>query len=129
MKFRNGHSPNRRQQAEAAGRSAERLACLFLRLKLFSIQALRWRCKTGEIDIIAKRGNLLVFVEVKRRKSLEEGISAVTPKAEQRIIRAAEIYLAQPSIHHEVEKLDIRFDVIAVSGVTLNHHRDAFRPH
>src|SRR5690606_20781701 len=56
-----------RRRAERAGRRAETLAALFLRLKLYRIVAMRYKTPVGEIDIVARRGRMLVLVEVKQR--------------------------------------------------------------
>lgn len=70
----------------------------------------------GEIDIIVKKGKLLVFVEVKKRQSLENAAYAISERQKQRIIRGAEAYLKK---HPQYDDYDIRFDAILV---TLPHH-------
>ena len=65
----------------------------------------------GEIDLIVRKKNLLVFVEVKKRQSLEKAVYAVSEKQKQRIIRGAEVFLKR---HTQYDSFDIRFDAILV---------------
>lgn len=97
---------------------AEFVARLYLRLHGFRI--VRSRYVTGrnthraEIDIIAKRGNLLVFIEVKNRPSLRTAIDAISSPQACRLRAAANTYLIQ----HQWSG-DARFDVIAVCGLRI----------
>jgi putative endonuclease len=72
-------SPKRRA-AFRTGVSAELCAAAYLIAKRYRILARRFRTPFGEIDLVARRGNLVVFVEVKARASLEEAAYAVTPR-------------------------------------------------
>ncbi len=116
---------NKRRKAHNFGIKAEKIACLYLRCKLYHILAERYRNGGGEIDIIATRGKLLVAVEVKARKNIEDCAESVTPWKQQKIARALEGFmagLAQNRIH------DIRFDVIWVMpGRLPTHIKDAWR--
>src|SRR5579862_3653722 len=76
------------------GLSAESRAAMLLIAKAYRILARRWRTPFGEVDIVARRRHTLVFVEVKARATLDEAVEAVTAKSQQRIIRAAELWLA-----------------------------------
>ena len=80
----------RQQVAFRTGISAESRAAVFLIAKGFRIVARRWKCPLGEIDIIARRRALLVFVEVKARPNLEEAAWSVTEHQRARIVGAAE---------------------------------------
>jgi putative endonuclease len=73
---------------------AERAAIILLRLKFYSILARRYRIRGGEIDIIARRGDTIAFVEVKARPSLDEARNALTPVKRRRLSRAARVWLA-----------------------------------
>jgi len=84
-----------RQIAFRTGISAESRAAAFLVAKGFRILARRWRCPLGEIDIVARRRRLLVFVEVKARESLDDAAWSVTERQRVRIAGAAEVWLAQ----------------------------------
>lgn len=108
-----------RQAAFRFGLSAESRAALLLVAKGFRIVARRWRSPVGEVDIVARRRRLLVFVEVKARERLEDAAWAVTPYQRRRIIRAAEAWLAA---HPEDAARDVRFDAILVAPRTLPQH-------
>lgn len=117
-------APDRRRKAERDGRRAEQLAAFLLMLKGFSILARRYRTPAGEIDLIAKRGRLLVFAEVKARKTEDGAVEAVIAPARRRIERAARLYLARKG--HLAECV-MRYDILAVSGFRVRHKPDAWR--
>src|SRR5262245_66396588 len=83
-----------RQVAFRTGISAESRAAMLLIAKGFRILARRWKSPVGEIDIIARRRNLLIFVEVKARDTLDDAAWSVTERQQARIIAAAELWLA-----------------------------------
>src|SRR5438067_10669963 len=101
-----------RIEAFRRGLSAESRAALLLVAKAYRILARRWKTPFGEIDIVARRRNVLVFVEVKARNSLDAAVEAVTDRTKQRILGAAELWLAR---HPEPANGEIRFDVIVVT--------------
>ena len=114
-----------RRRAESLGLSAETRAAWLLRLKLHAVLAHRFRCAVGEIDLVARRGRTLVFVEVKARATLAAAIEAVTPRTRARILAAADVFVAR---HPALADLDRRFDIVAVlPGRWPRHLRDAFR--
>ena len=114
----------RRRKAEISGRRAEAIAAWYLRLKRYRILARRYRTPVGEIDLIARRGRTIAFVEVKLRPSEAEAIEAVRPSAARRIVRAADYWLAA---HPAATGLDLRFDLmVAVPGRFPRHVRAAF---
>lgn len=80
----------RRAQAEKRGRQAERICGWWLRLKGWSILARRVRTPAGEIDIIARRGSIVAFVEVKARADVEALNSAIDERRLARVAAAAE---------------------------------------
>jgi len=80
--------------------------------KGYRIAARRWRSPVGEIDIVARRGRLLIFVEVKARDRLDDAAEAVTDRQRRRIAAAAEVWLAS---HPDDAQCDMRFDAILVS--------------
>ncbi|WP_300394722.1 YraN family protein [Henriciella sp.] len=116
----------RRIAAEAHGRRAEKLAALWLRLKGYRILAQRVRLPVGEIDLIARRGKLVAFVEVKARTTRLAGETAVPDAAWTRISRAAESWMAsKPAL----SGLDWRFDLVIILPRQLPIHlRDTWRP-
>ncbi|MCS6986939.1 MAG: YraN family protein [Sphingomonadaceae bacterium] len=79
-----------RRAAERRGRWAERLACLWLWLRGYRILGTRLRRPPIEIDILARQGDTLVVVEVKRRPTLEAAMAALTPQAYRRLLAAAD---------------------------------------
>ncbi len=111
-----------RALAFGRGLSAEGRAAALLFAKGFRIVARRWRSGVGEIDIVARRRNLLVFVEVKARRDLDSAAEAVTARQQQRIIAAAQAWLAA---HPEDGACDIRFDAVLVAPRSLPRHLPA----
>ncbi|QNM82743.1 YraN family protein [Sphingomonas sabuli] len=79
-----------RQQAERRGRTAETIACWYLRLKGWRILARRARAPGGEVDIVARRGRIVAFVEVKARNSAEAAGFALDRHRLRRVAIAAE---------------------------------------
>ena len=101
----------RRQQALKRGGAGEWRAALALMLKGWRVVARRYRTPLGEIDIVARRGDLVAIVEAKARPTVEDAMDAVGYQAQKRIERAADLWLAtQP----DYARLSLRFDLIAV---------------
>ena len=114
-----------RKKAERRGRWAETLAAFSLMLKGYTILARRVRNNAGEIDLIAKRKNLIAFIEVKARKSHTLALDAVTPTAQRRITRAAEVWMSKRA---NLAACDWRYDIITVTPRHWpSHVRDAWR--
>lgn len=111
--------------AERRGRQAEMLAAMLLRAKGYRILEQRFRCAAGEIDIIAQRRHMFVFVEVKARKTNSEALESITRQQQKRIENAADIWLQTAPLND----FDVRFDVITVVPFQLPAHMvDAWRP-
>jgi putative endonuclease len=108
-----------RVAAFRAGLSAESRAAAYLLAKGYWILARRFRTPHGEIDIVAKRRNLIAFVEVKARASLDEAAFAVTPRQQARIINAAQAWLMA---HPEHAEFELRFDVVLIAPRHLPRH-------
>lgn len=119
-----GGESDRRRKAERGGRRAELLASLMLTLKGFEILERRYRTPAGEIDLIARRGRLLVFAEVKARATADAGVEAVTGPARRRIERAARLFLARRT---RLADCMMRYDILTVSGFKVRHKPDAWR--
>ncbi len=101
------------------GLSAESRAAMLLMVKGYRIAARRWKTPFGEIDIVARRRNALVFVEVKARDHADDAAVAVTERGKRRIVSAAELWLA----HHQSDaQRFIRFDVILVMPGRIPRH-------
>lgn len=101
------------------GISAESKASAFLLMKGYRILARRFRSPMGEIDIVARRRGVLVFIEVKTRASYDEAVEAVTAHQRRRIVGAAEFWLAS---HPKEGQGDIRFDVVIVTPGKIPQH-------
>jgi putative endonuclease len=100
-----------RVAADAAGRRGERIAGWWLRLKGWQIVARRVKTKAGEVDLIAKRGGLVAFVEVKTRASAAELDLAIDERRLRRVAAAAELLAPTYAAGGE----DVRIDVILVT--------------
>src|SRR5688500_2248129 len=95
------------------GKSGESLAASELTARGYAIIARRYRTRYGEIDIIARDDETMVFVEVRRRGAHDCGTAAesVTPAKQRRVVRMAVDYLARNDLY---DKCAVRFDVIAI---------------
>jgi putative endonuclease len=101
------------------GKTGEDLACAELQRRGYAIVARRYRCRGGELDIIARRAGTLVFVEVKAREGREFGAAAeaVTPVKQRRMAHLARDYV----MRHHLAECSCRFDVVSI-------HFDMGRP-
>ena len=99
--------------------SAESRAAAFLIAKGYRILGRRFRTPHGEIDIVARRRNLIAFIEVKARARLDDAAYAVTPRQQARIIDAAQAWLMA---HPEHAEFDLRFDAILIAPRRLPRH-------
>jgi putative endonuclease len=108
-----------RVAAFQTGISAESRAAAFLIAKGYRILARRFRTPYGEIDIVARRRNLLAFIEVKARDRLDDAAYAVTPRQQSRIIAAAQGWLMA---HPEHADFDLRFDAMLIAPKSLPRH-------
>lgn len=102
---------DRRRKALRLGHRGEWLAAMALRIKGYRILARRYRTRLGEIDLIARRGDLVVMVEVKARPTLIAAMEAVTVTAERRIEAAGDLWLARQPGHG---RLSVRYDLVAI---------------
>ncbi len=108
-----------RVAAFRTGLSAESRAAAYLIAKGYRILAKRFRTPYGEIDLVARRRNLIAFVEVKARASLDDAAWAVTPRQQQRIINAAQAWL---TAHPEHAEFEMRFDAMLIAPKSLPRH-------
>jgi putative endonuclease len=104
------------------GLSAESRCAAWLIAKGYRIIARRFRSRVGEIDIIARRRGVIVFIEVKARATLDEAAYAVTPYQQQRIIAAASAWLAANPKYGNAE---LRFDAMLIAPGHLPRHLTA----
>ena len=109
-----------RRRAFRRGHFAETAASWLLRCKGYRIVARRVRTPLGEIDIIARRGRTIAFVEVKERPTSEVALEAVSSRQARRLVGAARFWLAQRS--GAAAEGDWRFDIVVVTPYLLPRH-------
>ena len=114
---------------KSLGFKGECAAAKYLENKGLKILDRNWKCKLGEIDIVAKNDDVIVFVEVKTRSNLELGLpeDAVGPKKRRKYESLAAIYLQD----HDYVDIAVRFDVIGIlvlgpERAFIRHHINAF---
>ncbi len=110
-----------RLAAYRSGLRAEWIAAWYLRLRGYRILKSRYKTPAGEIDLIARKGACLVFVEVKFRPGQDQALEAVSQHSRRRIERAALLFLAEQNMPMAAE---MRFDVIAVTSLFSIRHLD-----
>jgi len=116
----------RRRAAWRRGHAGEMLAALALTAKGWRVVARRHRTPLGEIDLIARRGRVVLIVEVKVRPSVGEAADAVSAAAWRRIAAAADLWLSRQK---DGPALSLRFDLMAVRPWRWpTHLADAWRP-
>lgn len=108
----------------ALGRTGEDLAAAWYEARGYAVVARNWRSAGGEIDLVARRGRLVVIVEVKARSSDRFGIpaEAVVRTKQLRLRRLAAAWLRE----NKVRGVGIRFDVVSVLAGTVEVLEDAF---
>ena len=108
------------------GDSAESRAAAYLARHGYDLVERNYRCKAGELDIIARDGGVLAFVEVRSRASARFGhaVTAISPAKQRQVARIAAHYLA----FRRPTAARYRFDVVAITGAELLLIRDAWRP-
>lgn len=114
-----------KQNKRQTGTAYEDTAVLFLKKKGYQILSRNYYCKYGEIDIIARDGNYLVFIEVKYRKNGNAGSpeAAVSYQKRKHLWQASKMYLV-----NEIGNMEIpcRFDVVAILGKQIHLIQNAF---
>ncbi|PWW00102.1 putative endonuclease [Hoeflea marina] len=119
-----GQFDPRRRKAERRGHRAETLAALALIVKGYRIVARRYKTPLGEIDLIARRGDLVAFVEVKARSDWQAGFDAVSHATQRRIIAAGDLWLGR---QRDAARLSLRNDIVVVRPWRWPlHYPDAF---
>jgi len=118
-----------RLRGPRSGVPGESLACRHLEGKGFVILARNYRCRSGEVDVIARHGAATVFVEVKERHGASHGAGcdSVTFGKRRRIVRAARLYAAS----HGLDETPLRFDVVSIDWTAagrpvVRHDEGAF---
>jgi putative endonuclease len=116
----NADPPNpERVAAFGLGLSAESRAAAYLVAKGYRIAARRFRSPVGEVDIVARRGRVLVFVEVKARATLDAAAESLQTRQQRRIAAAAAAWLSLNP--HDIDK-DVRFDAVLVAPGKIPRH-------
>jgi len=110
---------------KSLGRQGEEMACGFLQARGYRILQRNWRCRAGEIDIVARDGKYLCFVEVKTRYSVRYGMAeeAVDFRKRKQLSKLACLYLSD----HGLKEIPVRFDVVAICGTQMRLIRNAFQ--
>jgi putative endonuclease len=108
-----------RVAAFRTGVSAEARAAAWLMAKGYRILEKRFRTPHGEIDLVARKRDLVAFIEVKARASLDDAAYAVTPRQQARIIAAAQAWLMA---HPEHAEFELRFDAVLIAPRRLPRH-------
>lgn len=108
------------------GLRAEYWSIIYLWCKGYRLLARRYKTRLGEVDLVMRRGGMLVFIEVKARPDMASGIDAIMPKSRERIQRAAMLFCqAYPKYQNHA----MRFDALVVRPRRLPYHiTDAWRP-
>ncbi len=110
------------QRAYRSGQRAEAWCAWWLRLRGYRILARRHRSRYGEIDIIARRGKMVAFIEVKARPDRQSALAVVVAAQRQRIQRAASAFLAnRPDLSEQYRA--IRRDRRGTMALAIPHHR------
>jgi putative endonuclease len=100
---------NNKKRSYDFGLISEFIIKLYLTLKFYKILHSRYRSRFGEIDIIAKRGSTILFIEVKGRKKLPLNLEVVTQRQIERIKKTALFFIAKNPIY---QQCNLRFDLI-----------------
>ena len=108
-----------RTKAERRGHFAETIALIYLRLKGYRLLAMRYKTPQGEVDLIMRRRDVTAFIEVKARRSRDEGVTAVTNTQSRRIAAAARLWMARDKISN---RNFCRFDIVVVNAYLWPHH-------
>jgi putative endonuclease len=115
---------DKRRKAERDGRRAEWIATWWLRCKGFRLLAKRLRTPHGEIDLVMRRGGLLIFIEVKARRSFAEAEEALHPRGLARMRAAAQMVMPRfdTIIHFKKSALNHRFDAVLIAPGRFPRH-------
>jgi len=113
----------------AVGKTGEEIAIRYLLQQGYQVLERNYRCRFGEIDLIARDGSTLAFIEVKTRRSQKFGpaAAAVTLEKQRYLVKASQVYLTRKRKAHEL----CRFDVVTIELDALISHieliKDAFQ--
>jgi len=114
---------NKRKKSYYFGVFSEFFVCAYLCLRFYTILNLRYKTPSGEIDIVAKKGNHIIFVEVKARKASANIADVLSYHQKQRIKRAADIFISR---NPRFVTCNASFELFAVWPFGVKRIRDAF---
>lgn len=112
-----------RRKAYQKGRIAERFAELFLRCKGYQCLVRRYQTPFGEIDLIMRKGQTLIGVEVKARATPDAALESLSRAQQRRIAKALELFQAR---HPAFTQDTLRFDFVLLAGMRLSHLKSAW---
>lgn len=123
-KVNSQHIDNAKQNKRATGSKYEQIAARFLKLQGYVLIEMNYRVRDAEIDIVARDGNVLCFVEVKYRRNLNYGYPAEAVDWHKRlkIAEAARCYTVDKHLYNT----DFRFDIVEIAGDKIRILKDAF---
>lgn len=106
------------------GDRGEQIACQHLLKNGYSIVVTQWHCAHGELDIVARQGEMLVFVEVKTRRgqAAEEALSGITARKRERLIKSAQLYLDEHGLADAAWRIDAIAIIYRAGGPPLVQH-------
>jgi putative endonuclease len=113
VKVTNGIDMQKKTKNYYYGILAEYISCIILFLKGYNIISRRYKNPLGEIDIIANKGNMIIFIEVKARKNFNKSMMVLSHRQKIRIESAAKLFIMQKKRY---EGFDLRFDLIIFDG-------------
>ena len=112
-------SATQKKKTYDRGILAETLAATYLKAKNYKVLETRYKTSYGEIDLIIQRGDLIAFVEVKARQSIDQALESISSKMRMRIQNAALHYMSE---NPATQNYELRFDVVAVKPPLSIHH-------
>jgi putative endonuclease len=121
-------SLEQKREFEKTGRRAESWAAMYLRLKGYKILERNFRNKSGEVDIIVRKRDVIAAVEVKQRRTLSAAHESISAESERRISNALESYVStRPQLHNCGQRCDAIFFIgERLSLRRITHIEDAF---
>ena len=108
-----------RRRNHRRGIMAEYLALVFLTLKAYRLVAMRYKTRSGEIDLVMRRGQTLVFIEVKARRTRDDAAFALHAKNQARVVAAAQSFLQN---HPSYQSYQVRFDAMLIAWYKMPQH-------
>ena len=123
-----GHEPTGAAHRRALGQAGEDVAAAWYEDNGYEVLERNWRRREGEVDLIARKGRTVAFCEVKTRSSdaFGTGAESVLPAKQRRIRRLASRWLAELTPASGRALVDLRFDVVCITGGVVDVVEDAY---